>query len=84
MSILATRQVAPRKKSRAAKSVRFTDTMLYIRLTDGREIGVPLTRFLWLKRATPTQRSKWRIEPHGLAVYWDDLDDGIEIDHLLE
>ncbi|MCS7338642.1 MAG: DUF2442 domain-containing protein [Verrucomicrobiae bacterium] len=58
--------------------------MLYIKLTDGREIGVPLSRFPWLQRATPAQRRKWRLEPGGFAVYWDALDDGIEVEHLLE
>jgi hypothetical protein len=58
--------------------------MLYIALADGREIGVPLSRFPWLKQATAAQRKAWHIEPRGFAVYWDDLDDGIEIDHLLE
>jgi hypothetical protein len=71
------------KQTRIAIGVRFTDTMLYIALADGREIGVPLTRFSWLAQATPAQKNKWHIEPRGFAVYWDDLDDGIEIDHLL-
>ncbi len=70
--------------SRVAKSVRFTDAMLYIALADGREIGVPLSRFPWLAQAAPAQRAKWHIEPRGFAVYWDDLDDGIEVDHLME
>jgi len=58
--------------------------MLYIALTDGREIGVPLSHFPWLDRATPAQRRQWHIEPHGIAVYWDKLDDGIEVEHLFE
>lgn len=73
-----------KRQSRIAKSVRFTEAMLYIALADGREIGVPLSRFPWLEKATPAQRKKWHIEPRGFAVYWDELDDGIEIDHLLE
>ncbi len=28
------------------------------------------------------QRRKWHIEPRGIAIYWDDLDDGIEVEHL--
>ena len=83
MTILA-KSLAHLKHTRAAKSVRFTSSMLYITLADQREIGVPLSRFAWLDRATPAQRKKWHIEPHGFAVYWDELDDGIEIDHLLE
>ena len=37
----------------------------------------------WLAKATPEQRDNWSIEPGGFAVYWEDLDDGIEIMHLL-
>jgi hypothetical protein len=58
--------------------------MLHIALADGTEIGVPLSRFPWLANATAAQRNKWHIEPLGFAVYWDDLDDGIEVDHLME
>ncbi|MCB9431681.1 MAG: DUF2442 domain-containing protein [Ardenticatenaceae bacterium] len=37
----------------------------------------------WLANATPAQRNNWHIEPGGFAIYWDELDDGIEIAHLL-
>lgn len=73
-----------RRPARVAVNVRFTSSMLYVELTDGREIGAPLSRFPWLEQATPAQRAKWHIEPHGFAVYWDELDDGIEVDHLME
>ena len=84
MSTLVIKPPANKKNPRAAKDVRFTSSMLYITLADKREIGVPLSRFPWLERASQAQRKKWHIEPHGFAVYWDELDDGIEIDHLLE
>lgn len=70
----------------AATGVRFAGDMLYVSLSDGREIGVPVNRVRWLDwlaRATPEQRSRWSIEPRGFAIYWEDLDDGIEVDHLL-
>ena len=69
----------------AATGARFARDMLYIALNDGREIGVSLTlNWLdWLRRATPVQRAKWTLEPKGFAVYWPDLDDGIEVAHLL-
>jgi hypothetical protein len=57
--------------------------MFYVELTDGRQVGVPLAQWPWLAAATPAQRRKWHIEPGGFAVYWDDLDDGIEVEHLL-
>lgn len=67
----------------AATGVRFAGDMLYVSLSDGREIGVPLGRVRWLARATPEQRSRWSIEPRGFAIYWEALDDGLEVDHLL-
>jgi hypothetical protein len=71
-------------ESVTATGVRFTDSMVYVALSDGREIGVPLSRFSWLEQASPKQRARWSVEPHGYAVWWDDLDDGIEVCHLLD
>lgn len=70
-------------KEVAAVAVRFTDSMVYIVLSDGREIGVPLTRYAFMARATHEQLSHWQIEPGGFAVYWPELDDGLEVVHLL-
>ena len=69
-----------------AKSVRFERNILHILLSDGREISLPMDQMDWLKwlaNATSEQRSKWTIEPRGFAVYWEELDDGLEIQHLL-
>jgi len=70
----------------AASNVRFEDNTLYVSLSDGREISVPLGRvewLTWLAQATPEQRANWTLEPGGFAIYWDNLDDGIEVCHLL-
>ena len=77
MSILDRPQVA-------AKSVRITDERIYVELSDGREIGVPLARFEFLRGATSQALANWQIEPRGFAVYWPDLNDGLEIQHLLD
>jgi len=37
----------------------------------------------WLAKATPAQQKNWTLEPNGFAIYWEELDDGIEISHLL-
>ncbi len=69
-----------------AKAVRFDKNILFIALSDGREISLPIDQINWLKwlaKATPEQRAKWTIEPGGFAIYWEGLDDGIEIQHLL-
>jgi hypothetical protein len=67
-------------------AVRFEGQRLYLLLSDEREISVPIDKVEWLRwlaQATPEQREGWSIEPGGFAVYWDELDDGIEIQHLL-
>ena len=34
--------------------------------------------------AEVAERESWSIEPHGIAVYWSDLDDGLEVVNLLD
>ncbi len=69
-----------------AKNARLDGDVLSVTLTDGREISLPIAQMSWLKwlaQATPKQRANWTIEPGGFAIYWEDLDDGIEIQRLL-
>ncbi len=69
-----------------ATAVQFEGDRLTVRLSDGREVSVPFTKVDWLRwlaKATPEQRARWSIEPDGFAVYWEELDDGFEIAHLL-
>jgi len=66
-----------------AVNARLSATMLYIELNDGREVGVPIAHYKWLAQATPEQRAKWSLEPGGFAIYWEELDDGLELCHLL-
>ena len=69
-----------------AKGVRFDKNILFIALSDGREISLPIDQMNWLKwlaQTAPEQRAKWTIEPGGFAIYWEELDDGIELQHLL-
>jgi hypothetical protein len=69
-----------------AGSVRVTADTLHVRLNDDREISARFSELPWLKwlaKATPKQRANWSLEPGGYAIYWPDLDDGIEICHLL-
>ncbi|MFZ5905632.1 MAG: DUF2442 domain-containing protein [Chloroflexota bacterium] len=69
-----------------AKGLRFDGNALHILLSDGREVSLSIDKMNWLKwlaNATPEQRAKWAIEPGGFAIYWEELDDGIEVGHLL-
>jgi len=62
-------------------SVEFRDDKLWITLADGRIIGVPLSRYPWLKNATATARTEFRIGTH--SILWESLEDGIDIEGLL-
>jgi hypothetical protein len=53
-----------------------------LRIAD-KKTRLPLDRFEWLAEATPEQRANWSLEPGGFAIYWEDLDDGIELCHIL-
>jgi hypothetical protein len=70
----------------SATNVVFVGNILQVTLNDGRIIGVPMENMSWLQwlvEAPDSKRKNWSIEPGGFAIYWDDLDDGIEIEHLL-
>ena len=66
-------------------SVRFTEDRVYFRLTDEREVSLPFShKYLrWLKNATPEQRAKWKLDSDGWTAIWPDLEEGVEIEHLL-
>jgi hypothetical protein len=69
-----------------ATNVRFDKNILYVSLSDGREVSLPIDRVEWLEwlaRASAEQRKKWSLEPGGYAIYWEELDDGIEVGHIL-
>ncbi|MCL4242016.1 MAG: DUF2442 domain-containing protein [Dehalococcoidia bacterium] len=68
-----------------AVDVDVTETRLRVQLSDGRvvEIGLDRPWLHWLRDATDAQRRRWRLEPGGFAIYWDELDDGGEVRHLL-
>jgi hypothetical protein len=86
MTILSKGRFAPKSVRVQIKNVRFLGNILHILLSDGRAISLPIDRTDWLKwlaNATPEQRAKWTIEPGGFAIYWEDLDDGFEIEPLL-
>ena len=68
----------------AAISVRLTHDRVYIELSDSREIGVPVSRYAFLRQASPAALANWILEPQGFAVYWPDLGDGLEVRHLLD
>jgi len=65
----------------SATTVRFDDDTMWVDLTDGRTLGVPLAWFPRLLRASPTAREQVEISRVGL--HWEELDEDISISGLL-
>lgn len=61
--------------------VTFDDDMMWVALSDGRVLGVPLAWFPRLLRATREQREACRISRRGL--HWDALDEDVSVAGLL-
>ncbi|MGA2537648.1 MAG: DUF2442 domain-containing protein [Terracidiphilus sp.] len=67
--------------SAEATRVRFDEDNMWVELSDGRTVGVPLAWFPRLLRATVEQRGQVRISSRGL--HWDALDEDISVQGLL-
>ena len=63
------------------ESVRFDDASMWVDLSDGRTIGVPLAWFPRLLSATPNQRAAFELSP--LGIHWEALDEDVSIAGLL-
>lgn len=66
-----------------AKNVTVTDHSLSVELTDGRIISVPLAWFPRLVRATPKERTHWRLIGKGQGIHWEGIDEDISVEDLL-
>jgi len=62
-------------------SVRFDDDNMWVELSDGRTLGVPLAWFPRLLHATAKQRDASRLSSRGL--HWEALDEDISVAGLL-
>lgn len=69
--------------SSSAKALRFDDDTMWVDLTDGRTLGIPLAWFPVLLEATPEQRLEYRIGASGNGLHWEQLDEDISVEGLL-
>ncbi|MBR0963014.1 DUF2442 domain-containing protein [Bradyrhizobium diazoefficiens] len=65
----------------SATSVRFDEHTMWVELSDGRTLGVPLAWFPRLLHATPDARE--RVELSRVGLHWEALDEDISIAGLL-
>lgn len=67
--------------STSPRTVRFDDDNLWVELSDGRTLGVPLAWFPRLLAGSDQQRAAFELTPHG--IHWEALDEDISVDGLL-
>jgi hypothetical protein len=63
------------------KAASCDDDNLWVELSDGRTIGVPLAWFPRLLAATPAERAAYELSARG--IHWDALDEDVSVEGLL-
>ncbi|MAN29085.1 MULTISPECIES: DUF2442 domain-containing protein [Mesonia] len=71
-------------KSKFAVEVSFSKDKMTVFLEDGRELSVPLEWFPRLRNATPEQLNNWRFIGKGEGIHWQELDEDISVEKLLD
>jgi hypothetical protein len=65
----------------SATSVRFDEHSMWVELSDGRTLGIPLAWFPRLLHATPDERNQ--VELSRVGLHWEALDEDISVAGLL-
>jgi Protein of unknown function (DUF2442) len=71
-------------KSKNAINVAFENSKMILFLEDGRELSIPLEWFPRLRKATDEQLNKWRFIGKGEGIHWEEIDEDILVENLLE
>ncbi|MHB1756468.1 MAG: DUF2442 domain-containing protein [Leptospirillum sp.] len=66
-----------------SKALSFDPEFMWVELSDGRRLGVPMAYFPRLLHATQEQRTKYEISGGGTGLHWDELDEDISVEGLL-
>ena len=67
----------------AATRVWFDQYNMWISLTDGRQLSIPLEYFPRLLNANPMQRNKYILSGNGTGIHWEEIDEDISVSGLL-
>jgi uncharacterized protein DUF2442 len=71
-------------KSHNAVDLSFTENKMLIFLEDGRELSIPLEWFPKLRNASVKELNNWRLIGNGEGIHWEDLDEDLSVERLLE
>ena len=66
-----------------AENVTVRADTLFVELSDGRTLSVPLDWYPRLLHSSPEERKNWRLIGRGRGIHWEDLDEDISVAGLL-
>lgn len=66
-----------------AIGVEASGNTLYVRLSDGRTVVIPVDRYPRLAYATKRERANWSLIGEGQGIHWEDIDEDISVEGLL-
>lgn len=58
--------------------------IVFVELTDGRQIGFPAARFKLLRDASEDQLKQVTLRANGTALRWENLDEDISVSGIVE
>ncbi len=62
---------------------KVVNNSITVDLSDSRTVSAPLVWYPRLLHGTAKERSNWRIIGKGEGIHWQDLDEDISVDNLL-
>lgn len=66
-----------------ASGVWFDTDNMWLNLSDGRQLSVPLVYFPRLLKATQKHREGYELSGGGTGIHWDKIDEDISVPNLL-
>ena len=67
----------------SASKVWFDKENMWVALTDGRQLSIPLVYFPRLLNATPEQRNNYELSGGGTGIHWEEIDEDISVPGLI-
>lgn len=67
-----------------ATRVWVVERMVFVELTDGRQVGFPADRFRILSQATNEQLKQVQLRLNGLALRWNEIDEDLTVQGIVE
>ena len=66
-----------------ATRIWFDKENMWVALTDGRQLSIPLVYFPRLLNATSEQRNNYELSGAGTGIHWEEIDEDISVPGLI-